>query len=100
MNAQGMIPVECPDAQAKYDGKTVRVHIEHRGVKFPVSGKFHVKLAPTRISIEVYAGFDGTAYHFEYFHLPQAAVDTIRPTAEKVVQYEVEAVISHILQVK
>lgn len=97
MNDKDMIPVECPDAKNKYGGKTVRFWIKHGNMKFPVAGKFHVKLCPTRISIEVYAGCHGLAYQFDYFHLPQKAVDTIRPTVEGAVQYEVGALVSHFL---
>jgi len=93
-----MIPVDCADAQTKYNGQSVRFYILRGGLKFPVAGKLHVKLGPTRISIEVFTGFDGAGYHFEYFHLPQEAVDSIRPTGETDTPFEVTAVASHFLR--
>ncbi len=97
MNPEKMIPVECPDAMAMYDEQTVQFHILHHGKSIPVTGVFHVKLQPTRISIEVDAGFDGKAFHVEEFHLPQEAVDMIRLTDNAAFRYEVSGLVSHIL---
>ena len=67
MYDENMIPVECVNAQEKYDGKRVRFFVDDRYRQFLVTGVFHVKLAPTRISIEVFAGYDARACHFDFY---------------------------------
>ena len=73
-------------------------YVEQRGRKIPVVGTFHVKLCPTRISIQHFSRFDGEAYHFENFHLHQQSVDAIVPLPSTPdVEFEIPASFCHFI---
>lgn len=98
MNDEEMIPVNCADAQAKYDERSVRFWILSNNERIPIIGKFRVKLGPTRISIEKFVRFDGVKFTFQYFHLPQEAVDLIRPAPQGTeVDFEIPGLVTHFL---
>jgi hypothetical protein len=86
---KGMISVVCEEAYKLYHRKSVRFTIEDRGETKTVFGKFLVKLNPTRMNIEVPLGKDFAGYHSELLHLPQSAVDSIRPTEDPDIPFEV-----------
>jgi hypothetical protein len=87
MKEEGMIPVRCPQAAKKYNGKRVRFHRMSGRRRIPVVGKFHVKLKPTRVSIEVTVSCDSVVYCGNY-HLSQEAVDSIREVDSSDVDFE------------
>ena len=79
------IPVNCPDAQQKYDERDAVLYFIDGDERVRVPGKFRVWLSPTCIAVVV-AG----AWEDYYFHLPQTAVDSIRPSPEKAGAWDIQ----------
>jgi hypothetical protein len=83
-NSERRILVKCPDAQARYDEKSVLFHLERDGKLVSVKGRFIIHLEPDSDSAFIDIEFRGHIEHFEppdtfgyCFHLSQAHTDSI-----------------------
>jgi len=83
--AKQPIPVNCPDAQKKYDGQPAVFYFMDGKEKVPLQGRFRVWLNPTGVAVLV-----GGNWEDYYFHLPQVAVDSIRPVPGKPGAWEIQ----------
>ncbi len=95
MNKSDAIPIVCPDGYEKYNGKTVRFKIQEGNRECLLVGKFHVKMHPDSISIEVLASFDGYTVKLDYVHLSQVAADLIQPSRAVGIDFEIPVSLSH-----
>ena len=82
------IPVKCPDAQDRYDGKTVLFHLERDGSLISLKGTFIIHLDADSDCVCVDIEYRGHLEHFEppntlgyCFHLSQAHTDSIIPVS-------------------
>lgn len=79
------IPVNCPDAETKYHGQPVVFYFMDGGKKVPLPGMFRAWLDPVSLAVVVEGNWEDY-----YFHLPQSAVDSIRPLPEKPGVWEIQ----------
>lgn len=79
------IPVECPGAKKKYDGKGVRLRIKSEEKLVPVTGVFVVHYLKRRVFVDVHT-YGVELRHASAnsrgvcLHLSQRHVDSIQPT--------------------
>jgi hypothetical protein len=80
------IPVNCVDAQARYDSKTVLFGLEKDSAIIPLKGTFIVHIDSDCVSLDI--EYRGHLEHFEppntfgyCFHLSQAHTDSIMPSS-------------------
>ena len=83
------IPVNCPKAQAKYDEKQAVFYFMDGKRRIRLKGRFRVWREPTCVAIVVMGMKEGVLFD-DYFHLPQATVNSIRPLAEAPDTFEVQ----------
>lgn len=82
------IPVICPDAM-KYDQKPATFYFMDGKERVPLKGVFRVWIEPTYVAIAVEGMYEKGRYT-QFFNVPQAGVDSIRPLSGEAESWEVQ----------